>query len=40
MSRLTSKKFSAFISDTNAGRTLGFVLGAVDTDLKDRAPTR
>ena len=36
MSRLTSKKFSAFISDTNADRTLGFVLGAVDTDLKSR----
>src|SRR6185312_5668443 len=36
MSHLTSKKFSAFISDTNAGRTLGFVLGAVDSDLKDR----
>jgi TonB-dependent receptor len=36
MSHLTSKKFSAFISDTNAGRTLGFVLGAVYTDLKDR----
>ncbi|HEX8756728.1 MAG TPA: TonB-dependent receptor [Steroidobacteraceae bacterium] len=36
MSHLTSKKFSAFISDTNADRTLGFVLGAVDTDLKSR----
>jgi len=36
MSHLTSKKFSAFISDTNADRTLGFVVGAVDTDLKDR----
>ncbi|MGH8179749.1 MAG: TonB-dependent receptor plug domain-containing protein, partial [Steroidobacteraceae bacterium] len=36
MSHLTSKKFSAFISDTNADRTIGFVVGAVDTDLKDR----
>ncbi len=36
MSHLASKKFSAFISDTNADRTLGFVLGAVDTDLKSR----
>ncbi|HJS89228.1 MAG TPA: TonB-dependent receptor [Steroidobacteraceae bacterium] len=36
MSRLTSRKFSAFIADTNAARTLGFVLGAVDSDLKDR----
>jgi iron complex outermembrane receptor protein len=36
MSRLTSKKFSAFITDTNSARTLGFVLGAVDSDLKDR----
>jgi TonB-dependent receptor len=36
MSRLTSKKFSAFITDTNAARTLGFVLGAVESDLKDR----
>ncbi len=36
MSHLASKKFSAFISDTNAARTLGFVLGAVDTDLNSR----
>jgi iron complex outermembrane recepter protein len=36
MSRLTSRKFSAFIADTNQARTLGFVLGAVDSDLKDR----
>jgi iron complex outermembrane recepter protein len=36
MSHLTSKKFSAFISDTNADRTLGWVLGAVDTNLKSR----
>ena len=36
MSDLASKKFSAFISDTVADRTLGFVLGAVDTDLKSR----
>jgi iron complex outermembrane receptor protein len=36
MSRLTSRKFSAFIADTNPARTLGFVLGAVDSDLKDR----
>ena len=36
MSHLASKKFSAFISDTNADKTLGFVLGAVDTDLKSR----
>ena len=36
MSHLASKKFTAFVSDTNADRTLGFVLGAVDTDLKDR----
>ncbi|HEX5209100.1 MAG TPA: TonB-dependent receptor [Steroidobacteraceae bacterium] len=36
MSHLTSKKFSAFITDTNAARTLGFVLGAVDTNLKSR----
>lgn len=36
MSHLASKKFSAFISNTNADRTLGFVLGAVDTDLKSR----
>ena len=36
MSELASKKFSAFISDTNADKTLGFVLGAVDTDLKSR----
>ncbi len=36
MSRLTSRRFSAFITDTNAARTLGFVLGAVDSDLKDR----
>ncbi|MDE2051792.1 MAG: TonB-dependent receptor plug domain-containing protein, partial [Gammaproteobacteria bacterium] len=33
MSRLTSKKFSAFITDTNEARTIGFVLGAVDSDL-------
>jgi iron complex outermembrane recepter protein len=36
MSRLTSRKFSAFVSDTNADRTLGFVLGATDSDLKSR----
>jgi iron complex outermembrane recepter protein len=36
MSELASKKFSAFISNTNESRTLGFVLGAVDTDLKSR----
>ncbi|MBW4052689.1 MAG: TonB-dependent receptor [Proteobacteria bacterium] len=36
MSHLTSKRFSAFVSDTNAARTLGFVLGAVDSDQKDR----
>ncbi|MGH8287618.1 MAG: TonB-dependent receptor [Steroidobacteraceae bacterium] len=36
MSRLASRKFSAFIADTNAARTLGFVLGAVDSDLKNR----
>ncbi|HVS78125.1 MAG TPA: TonB-dependent receptor [Steroidobacteraceae bacterium] len=36
MSHLTSRKFSAFISDTNEARTLGFVLGAVDSDLKSR----
>jgi iron complex outermembrane receptor protein len=36
MSRLTSRKFSAFITNTNGSRTLGFLLGAVDSDLRSR----
>ncbi|MGH8316482.1 MAG: TonB-dependent receptor [Steroidobacteraceae bacterium] len=36
MSRLAGRKFSAFISNTNESQTLGFVLGAVDTDLNER----
>jgi iron complex outermembrane receptor protein len=36
MSRLTSSKYSAFITDTNRDRTLGFVLGGVYSNLKFR----
>ena len=36
MSDLKGSKFSAFISDTNDDRTLGFLLGAVHSDIKLR----
>jgi iron complex outermembrane receptor protein len=36
MSKLKGSKFSAFISDTNDDRTLGFLLGAVHSDTKIR----
>jgi iron complex outermembrane recepter protein len=36
MSRLYSSKYSAFVTDTNSNRTLGFVLGGVYSNLKDR----
>jgi iron complex outermembrane recepter protein len=36
MSRLTSRKFEAFVTNTNESRTLGFVFGATDSDLKSR----
>jgi iron complex outermembrane recepter protein len=36
MSDLKGSKFSAFVSDTNDDRTLGFLLGAVHSDTKIR----
>ncbi len=36
MSKLKGSKFSAFVSDTNDDRTLGFLLGAVHSDTKIR----
>jgi iron complex outermembrane recepter protein len=36
MSKLKGSKFSAFVSDTNDGGTLGFLLGAVHSDTKIR----
>ena len=36
MSDLQGSKFSAFVSDTNDDRTLGFLLGAVHSDTKIR----
>jgi iron complex outermembrane recepter protein len=36
MSKLKGDKFSAFVSDTNDDRTLGFLLGAVHSDTKIR----
>src|ERR1700733_6158222 len=36
MSKLKGDKFSAFVSDTNDGGTLGFLLGAVHSDTKIR----
>ena len=36
MSDLRGSKFSAFVSDTNDDRTLGFLLGAVHSDTKIR----
>jgi iron complex outermembrane receptor protein len=36
MSDLKGSKFSAFISDTNDDGTLGFLLGAVHSDIKNR----
>jgi iron complex outermembrane recepter protein len=36
MSDLKGSKFSAFVSDTNDGGTLGFLLGAVHSDTKIR----
>jgi TonB-dependent receptor len=36
MSDLKGSKFSAFVSDTNDDRTLGFLLGAVHSDIKIR----
>jgi len=36
MSELRGSKFSAFVGDTNDGGTLGFLLGAVHSDIKNR----
>src|SRR3984885_6080670 len=36
MAKLKGSKFSAFVSDTNDGGTLGFLLGAVHSDTKIR----
>jgi TonB-dependent receptor len=36
MSKLKGSKFSAFVSDTNDDKTLGFLLGAVHSDTKIR----
>jgi iron complex outermembrane recepter protein len=36
MSRFWGKKFSAFVSDTNAAGTLGLLIGAVASDTKTR----